>query len=231
MAAHRLPGSSRDGRTGCAVVNADASGRDRPVPVLAVMAHPDDAELWAGGTLALHARAAAVTLAVPRHEPARMAEAEAGAAILGARLHALPNPVSSAAVHELITGSRTEVVITHPLADVHPDHRHVAATVLAALPEAVISTGYPQRVYTTDTYNSLTLDGPLRAGAIVDITATFEVKAKALAAHGGTQPITGHFGPMAENLARLWGARIGARYAEAFTPIPVLGRLPATARL
>ena len=32
-------------------------------------------------------------------------------------------------------------------------------------------------------------------------------------------------------LARLWGARIGARYAEAFTPIPVLGRLPATARL
>jgi hypothetical protein len=36
---------------------------------------------------------------------------------------------------------------------------------------------------------------------------------------------------MAETLARLWGARIGARYAEAFTPIPVLGRLPATARL
>ena len=31
---------------------------------------------------------------------------------------------------------------------------------LAALPEAVISTGYPQQVYTTDTYNSLTLDGP-----------------------------------------------------------------------
>jgi N-acetylglucosamine malate deacetylase 1 len=62
------------------------------------------------------------------------------------------------------------------------------------------------------------------------MTATFEVKAQALAAHGGTQPITGQFGPMAETLARLWGARIGARYAEAFTPIPVLGRLPATAR-
>lgn len=212
-------------------MNAGASGPARPVPVLAVMAHPDDAELWAGGTLALHARDAAVILAVPRHEPARMAEAEAGAAILSAQLHALPNPASPAAVQELITGSRPEVVITHPLADVHPDHRQVAALVLAALPEAVISTGYPQRVYTTDTYNSLTLDGPLRAGVIVDITATFEVKAQALAAHGGTQPITGHFGPMAETLARLWGARIGARYAEAFTPIPVLGRLPAAVRL
>ena len=122
--------------------------------------------------------------------------------------------MSSAAVHELIVGCHPDVVITHPLADVHPDHRHVAATVLAALPEAVISTGYPQRVYTTDPYNSLTLDGPLRAGVIVDITATFEVKAKALAARGGTQPITGHFGPMAETLARLWGARTGARFTR-----------------
>lgn len=160
MAAQHPARSSRHGGPQAAVVNADASGRDRPVPVLDVMAHPDDAELWAGGTLALHARDAAVTLAVPRHEPARMAEAEAGAAILAARLHALPDPASPAAVHELIIGSRLEVVITHPLADVHPDHRQVAAAVLAALPEAVISTRYPQQVYTTDTYNSLTLDGP-----------------------------------------------------------------------
>jgi LmbE family N-acetylglucosaminyl deacetylase len=195
------------------------------------MAHPDDGELWAGGTLALHARDAVVTLAVPRHEPARMAEAEAGAAILGVHLHTLPSPLTAAAVHELITGARPEVVITHPLADVHPGHRQIAATVLAALPEAVISTGYPRRVYTTDTYNSLTLEGPVHPAVIVDITATFEVKTRALAAHGGTQPITGHFGPMAEILARLWGARIGTQYAEVFSPIPVLGRLPATARL
>jgi LmbE family N-acetylglucosaminyl deacetylase len=195
------------------------------------MAHPDDGELWAGGTLALHARDAAVSLAVLRHEPARMTEAEAGAAILGVRLHTLPSPVSAAAVRDLITGFCPEVVITHPLADGHADHRQVAAMVLAALPDAVIGTGYPHRVYTTDTYNSLTLDGPVHAGVIVDITATFETKARALAAHGGTQPISGHFGPMAEILARMWGARIGVPYAEAFTPIPVLGRLPATVRL
>jgi hypothetical protein len=66
---------------------------------------------------------------------------------------------------------------------------------------------------------------------IVDITATYPVKQRALAAHNGTQPVTGHFGPMAENLASLRGARIGTRYAEAFSPLPVLGRLPSASRL
>jgi hypothetical protein len=60
---------------------------------------------------------------------------------------------------------------------------------------------------------------------------TWEQKRAALAAHAGTQPIADHFAPMADALSRLWGARIGVSRAEAFTPIPVLGRVPATARL
>lgn len=200
--------------------------------VLAVMAHPDDAELWAGGTLALHARDAAVTVAVPRHdEAARMAEAERGAGILGARLHVLPAPVTAAGITALITAARPDVVITHPPADVHPDHRAAADAVLEALPGAVIPTGFPRRVYTCDTYNSLTLGGPVAAPVIIDITSTWEQKQAALAAHAGTQPIESHFGPMAETLARLWGARAGTGYAEAFTPVPVLGRVPAAPRL
>ena len=165
------------------------------------------------------------------HDPARMAEAAAGAAILGVRLQPLAVPCTAAAIMDLITATRPEVLITHPLADIHPGHRDIAGTVLAALPEAVIATGHPQRVYTTDTYNSLTLNGPVNAYAIIDITPTYEQKRKALAAHGGTQPIEEHFGPMADNLSRLWGARIGVPRAEAFTPIPVLGRLPGMLRL
>jgi LmbE family N-acetylglucosaminyl deacetylase len=150
------------------VVNAPG----QPASVLAVMAHPDDPELWAGGTLALHARDAPVTLAVTEHEAARMAEAAAGAAILGARLAVLPAPISAEAVAELITSARPDVLITHPLADVHPEHRATAEAVLAALPQAVIATGRPLRAYTTDTYNSLTLSGPVSAPAIIDITST-----------------------------------------------------------
>jgi hypothetical protein len=55
--------------------------------------------------------------------------------------------------------------------------REVRGTsVLAALPKAVIATGRPLRAYTTDTYNSLTLSGPVTAPAIIDITCTWEQK-------------------------------------------------------
>ncbi|WP_366942261.1 PIG-L family deacetylase [Amycolatopsis sp.] len=195
------------------------------------MAHPDDAELWAGGTLArCAASGAAVTIAVPHHhEPRRDSEAAAGAAILGAKLYQYDWP-TVAALRQLLLAVRPEVVITHSLRDVHPEHRGLADTLAAALPEVVIATGRPQRLYTADSYNSLTADGPIPAHTIVDVSDTYETKWKALAAHA-SQPIGDHFGPMAETLARLWGSRIGARYAENFVPLPVLGRLPAAATL
>lgn len=202
-----------------------------PASVLTVMAHPDDAELWAGGTLArCSASGAAVTIAVPHHvEPVRDAEATAGAAILGAKLYQYDQPTVTA-LRELLLAVQPEIVITHPLRDVHPDHRNLAETFIAALPDVVITTGHPRRVYTADTYNSLTADGPVPAHTTIDITDTYDIKKRALAVHT-SQPISDHFGPMAETLARLWGSRIGVRYAENFVPVPILGRLPAASTL
>jgi len=199
--------------------------------LLAVMAHPDDAELWAGGTLAHHAVSGPVAIALPTSEPGRTTEAAAGAAILGAALHWLPSTDLTAAIGTVLAEQRPEVVITHPMSDVHPDHRALAHAVLAALPDAVIRTGHPRRLYSCDSYNSLGLTGPITATTIVDISATAPQKMRALAAHTSSQPIDDHFAPMAETLGRLWGARIGATYAEAFTAIPVLGRLPGAEHL
>lgn len=77
----------------------------------------------------------------------------------------------------LIVAIRPDILVTHPIGDVHPDHRHVAGQALAALPDAVIATGSPRRLCITDTYNSLTTDGPVGASTIIDITATFSFKA------------------------------------------------------
>jgi LmbE family N-acetylglucosaminyl deacetylase len=186
------------------------------------MAHADDAELWAGGTIALHASAGA-TIVLGRGEPMRMTEAARGARTLAAQLHVLDH-LTPEAVAALLVRIRPHVVITHRLDDVHPDHRRAAQCALAALPEAVISSGHPMRVYTCDSYEGRTLDGHVPGTVIVDVTSTFPVKMSALAAHQ-SQPLD-HFGAMAERLGRTWGARIGADYGEAFDPVPVLGRLP-----
>lgn len=193
--------------------------------MLAVMAHADDAELWAGGAIALHARAAAATVVIERAETVRMREAAEGAHVLGATLRVL-DELTPEVLTALLIELRPDVVITHHLDDVHPDHRRIAQRVLAAVPRAVIDRGHPRRLYTCDSYESLTLRGHVTGRTIIDIGATFAIKMQALAMHV-SQPLD-HFAPMAERLARSWGARISATHAEAFDPLPVLGRLPAT---
>lgn len=198
---------------------------DGPGSIVAVMAHPDDAELWAGGTLALHRAAGAdVAVVVPRHpDEVRNREAARSAEILGVDLHQ-PDQLTAAGLSELLVELRPRIVVTHPLRDVHPGHRETAELVVAALTGTVATCGYPRHVYTCDTYNSLTLDGPVAAGTIVDITTTYTTKMRALAAHT-SQPVEHRYGPMADTLSRLWGARAGVARAEAFLPLPLLGRL------
>lgn len=199
--------------------------------LLTVMAHPDDAELWAGGTIARHVQnGGTATIAVAKHDLIRAREATAGAQILGADLHLL-DELTPATVNTLLTDVRPDIVITHPTNDIHPDHRRYAGHVLAALPEVVIATGRPSRVYHCDGYNNLDRNGiPLHLVTIIDITNQWPTKIAALQAHR-SQPILDHFGPMADTLSRLHGMRIGTPRAEAFRPMPVLGRLPATEAL
>jgi len=189
------------------------------------MAHPDDAELWAGGTLALHrAAGAAVTVVVRRHrDEVRNREAVRSARILGVDLHQ-PDELTWPWLSDLLVELRPQIAVTHPLRDVHPGHRETAELAVEALTGAVAACGYPRHVYTCDSYNSLTLDGPVPAGTIVDITATFDTKMRALAAHA-SQPVDQQYRPMADTLSRLWGARVGVARAEAFVPLPLLGRL------
>jgi len=56
-------------------------------------------------------------------------------------------------VRELSLDTRPEVVLSHPLRDMHPDHRRIAEALLDALSEAV--TGHPGGS------PSLTTDGSL----------------------------------------------------------------------
>src|SRR5262249_18022304 len=143
-----------------------------------------------------------VTIAVASHDPDRDAEAAAGADLLGASVRSLPE-LTAETVSDLLRHLRPEVVVTHAMGDVHPDHRRACHAVLEALPDVVISTGCPRRLYCCETYNGLTLDGATQPRTIIDISRTFPKKTQALRAHR-SQPVKDHFGPMSENLARVW---------------------------
>lgn len=194
--------------------------------LMTVMAHPDDAELWAGGTITRHVHhGGSATIAVAHHDPIRNAEAAAGAGILGAHLELL-DEITPAIVFALLTRHQPDVVVTHPVNDIHAEHRRCAETLLAVLPDVVIATGRPHRVYHCDGYHNLDMTGqPFILPVIVDITEAWETKLTALRSHA-SQPIIDHFGPMADTLARLHGGRIGVTRAEAFQAVPILGRLP-----
>jgi N-acetylglucosamine malate deacetylase 1 len=198
------------------------------IDLLAVMAHPDDAELWAAGALSIAARHSGAHILVATRNTVRAREATEGAALLGAGLDTVPEH-DGAAIAEAIARLRPRVLVTHRPDDPHPDHRTACKQVLRALPDAVIETGLPQSLYTCDTYNSLTLTGRVPGSVVLDISAHIDVKLKALSAHG-SQPVE-HFTAMARRLGEYWGASRGCQWGEAFDPVPVLGCLPAAVRL
>lgn len=122
--------------------------------VLAVVAHPDDAELLCAGTLArAKADGAAVgvcvlcrgdkgqpTPPVPNLGAVRESEMREAAGLLGAELltggvpdgELFDDTAARLAVVELLRRFRPTLVLAHSAADYHPDHRAASAVVEAA---------------------------------------------------------------------------------------------------
>jgi N-acetylglucosamine malate deacetylase 1 len=152
--------------------------------LLTIMAHPDDAELWAGGTILRHINdGGTATIAVARHDQARDAEAAQGARALGADLYMMDDRTPDT-ISTVLADVRPEMVITHPTNDIHPHHQQCAHAVLEALPASVISTGHPRRVYHCDGYNNLDqLGRPLELSHIIDVSEYWPAKIAALRAH------------------------------------------------
>jgi LmbE family N-acetylglucosaminyl deacetylase len=116
-----------------------------PVRILIIGAHPDDADIKAGGTAAKWCAAGHVVKmvsltdgraghhAMPGPELARrrLAEAQAAAAVIGATYEILDHPDGELdnrleyrrEVIRLIRSFRPDLIITHRSTDYHPDHR------------------------------------------------------------------------------------------------------------
>jgi len=174
------------------------------IDVLAVVAHPDDAELLCGGSLLRSAEAGETTgiLDLTRGEtgsrgtPAlRAQEAEAASRILGLAIRknaGLPDsrlentPEARQVVAGFLRELRPRIVVTHWLRGRHPDHRAAAelvydASFLAGL-KNFDAPGEPFRPHKVIHALSFRED-PEKPTFVVDVTAQMDRKVEAILAY------------------------------------------------
>lgn len=166
--------------------------------ILALGAHPDDLEIFVGGTLhAWKAMGAELVLAIAtdgaaggQQPPAelrrlRRAEAEAAAAPLGVAPRFLDFPDGAlmadgalvAALKALVAGARPDLVVTHAPNDYHADHRALSAAVGQAA-------GFAAPLVYADTLRG-TGFAPTHW---VDVTGHFDAKLAGIRAHVSQDP-------------------------------------------
>jgi len=198
--------------------------------IATILAHPDDAELWAGGTLIAHGERGDRTIVVTFAGAGgvRALEAAEGARLMGAECVLLEPRFLKLSddlvdrIEAAIALSRPDTVITHWEGDSHPDHALVHRAVLTAATRTRIAHGVPSVLFSCDTYYSQGVAGLFQPTYYVDVTRVFERKLAALGVH--TAPPRERWLRMARDMAIVHGARCGCQYAEGFGEIPVLGQ-------
>jgi bacillithiol biosynthesis deacetylase BshB1 len=211
--------------------------------VLAVGAHPDDAEIGCGGTLLLAVEAGArvgvadltlgeaATLGTPEQRDAERARAAELLGLSARPCLGLPDtavgtaPDHRDAVVRLIRETRPRIVLAPPLNDRHPDHAASGRLVrdacfLAGLPAAGAGQAHrPDRVY------HYLLHDPLDVSFVVDVSSVWERKLQAIHAYGsqfGAVALDGavidvpRFLELIDARASVLGAMIGAQRGEGF---------------
>jgi N-acetylglucosamine malate deacetylase 1 len=216
--------------------------------IAGICAHPDDAELVMGGTLALEARRGRRVALVDltrgesgsRGTPAaREAEAAAAARILGvAHRESLglpdgalsPTTGQKDTVVAALRRLRPRVVITQHWDQRHPDHAAASrivyeASFLAGLKNYKPELGPAFRPFKIAYTPGVTEPAEIPPSFVVDITATWETKMRAIRAFASQfTPEPGEsvalpfdsFQHAVEVAARRQGQRIGVDFGEAF---------------
>jgi len=196
-----------------------------PGAVVAIMAHPDDAEICMGGTLVRFAAAGhpvhIVISSLPDQPDRRRAEAAEAARLIGAAVHwvsggdawqveELPTFRLVAEFDRLLSELQPQRVFTHWISDTHFDHVRVSRAVMSAMRRKDLE------LYACEPPN-LTAPGAavFEPNTFVDVTGSLDQSLAAVRAHA-SQAATRAFDAGIVARARFHGHRIGVQYAEAF---------------
>lgn len=222
------------------------------IDILAIGAHPDDVELAAAGTLIRHI-SAGYTVAIADltqgelgtrgDAPTRLLEAEDSRQIIGASYRVNlglsdgffeQDRESLTRLIEVIRHFRPRIVLANAVSDRHPDHARGAAFAsracfLAGLRKIETSySGHLQQAWRPQAVYHFVQDRYVKPNLVVDITAHYEQKLRAIMAFksqffdpNNSEPETPissrDFIDFLESRARDLGRLIGCTFAEGFT--------------
>jgi LmbE family N-acetylglucosaminyl deacetylase len=208
--------------------------------LLVILAHPDDAEIWAGGTLYRHQQrgdsVAVCSLTYTAGSP-RGQEGCEGARRLGVDFTCLGltdmavqryTSEDVGQVTTLLLARPPDIVLTHWVEDTHPDHAATARLVVEALLRYAVAYGLEDveasrrafpRVWSCDTYGALGQRGGFEPEWYVDISSAWEQKAYAIGAHQSQNPA--YWIELARRQNAFYGYRCNRDYAEGFRRLPL----------
>jgi two-component system, NtrC family, response regulator HydG len=208
----------------------------RSVPresVLAIGAHPDDVEIGAAGALLAHKAAGDVVSILTLSRGARggiaeqrIAEAEAAARVIGARLflndledtRILEGDPTIGIIDSVVADVQPTVVYTHSVHDVHQDHRNTNRAVMVAA----------RRVGRVYCFQSPSATVDFRPTFFVAIDEHIDRKLESIRAFASQFAIRDYLDPdLIVSTARYWSRFTDGRHAEAFEGIR--DRAPARA--
>jgi LmbE family N-acetylglucosaminyl deacetylase len=204
------------------------------------MAHLVDAEIWAGGTLCQHQQrgdsVAVCSLTYTRDSP-RGQEGVEGAHRLGVDFTCFGltdmavqryTPEDVERVSAFLLAQPPDIVLTHWLEDVHPDHAAGARLVIEALLRYAVAYGledveasrrdFPS-LWSCDTYGALGRRGGFEPEWYVDISTVWTQKARAIGAHQSQNPA--YWIELARRQNAFYGYRCNRDYAEGFRRLPL----------
>jgi len=206
---------------------------DEPLRIAVLAAHPDDAEIWCGGTILKHtARGDRVRIfGLFCQAPARVECARASAGALGATYSSCGlepgGTLDEAAVREL-AGFAPHMVLTHWEHDSHPDHVRTFRCAYDAVIRLARLSVNVNVMFCFTTYNNRGTSGFFTPEFYVDVTREWPAKVGSIHLHADQDPE--RIVHDATPLFAAHGRVIGAEYAEVFLEVPIFGRLRSRLR-
>ncbi len=200
--------------------------------LLCCFAHPDDAELWAGGTVHCHVNInqRVVIICFDTGEPERNKEAQKAAITLGVeKLTLLPrhqvwwqgSDDDLDKIINIIIDEKPTIILTHSFDDTHPEHSLMAKLVVKATIRAQDILNRKIQVYETSTYLGQTLNGLFTPTTFIDISEVWSKKELAIRHFITQMPET--LLSFIDSQTRFYGSLCGVTRAEGFRRYPILG--------